>query len=527
MGQDKRQYGSTQQLRAGEANFPNAVTDFDKARLASYRLYEDMYLTNTSDYQVILRGGDEGDQRPIYVPNGEKLIEAKMRFLGQGLKWEFSKKDAKVDDAIKVLFDRENWEQKFESLKRWTEIRGDYVLLLIGDDEKDEGSRLSLHEVDPSTYFPYEDPRYPGQVLGVYLVDEYPHPDSEKKNEKCARVQKYMKTLDDDGKPVPGGAIKYTEELYEPGKWDDRPESPLEPDDIKKLSTLTEEEPLPEQITTLPVFHFRGHPIMNAMFGRSGLAGLESLIASVNQTMTDEDLIMVFGGLGFYATDSAPPRDSRGNMVPWTISPLGMVEHGQNNKIYRVNGVASLEPSQTHMTKAEEAMQQTKGIPDIAVGVVDAAVAESGIALDLKLSAILSSCAEQELELKSVLKQFFYNLVTQWLPAYEGVGIDDADKKLTVTITFRDPKPVNSEKRFNQLLQLWEAGLIPAKKLTEELSKIMGFELTEEDFKQATEDKKTQGIAQAEAADPFGAQMAAEQGIPDEEDDQALNGQPL
>ncbi|AHN84021.1 portal protein [Mycobacterium phage Hawkeye] len=514
MAQDPRQYGSTAPLRANAGNFPNAVTEFDKARLATYRLYEDLYLTNSADYKVILRGGDDGDTRPIYVPNGEKIVEAKMRFLGQGLKYEFSKKDAAVEEKLSKLFDKENWEQKFENLKRWNEVRGDAILMIIGDDEKVEGSRISIVEIDPSTYFPYEDPKYPNQIMGVYIVDEYPKPEG-KKGEVCARVQKYMKTLDNEGSPVPDSPITYSETLYETGKWDDRPNSPLEPGDINQLKVLTPEEALPDQIKTLPTFHFRGHPLMNAIFGRSGLAGLETLITAVNQTMTDEDLIMIFGGLGFYATDAAPPRNSRGEILPWTISPLGVVEHGKEDKMYRVNGVPSLEPSQTHMKYAEESMQQTKGVPDIAVGVVDAAVAESGIALDLKLSAILSSSSEQELELKSVLKQFFYNLVTQWLPAYEGVGVDDAAGDLSVEVTFRDPKPINQEKRFNQLMQMWDSGIISAKKLCEELTKIMGFELTEADFKQAIEDKKSMAIA----ADPFGAAMAAEQGMGDGEED--------
>lgn len=526
MVQDARQYGSAEPIRADAKNFPNAVNEFDKARLSTYRLYEDLYLSNSSDYKVLLRGGST-DQRPIYVPNGEKIVEAKIRYCGIGMEYKYSKIDQATEDAIKKLLSRENWEQKFGSLKRWNEIRGDHVLLLIGDEDKDEGSRLSIIEVDPSSYFPVEDPKFPGKLIGQYIVDEYPKPNGTK-GEVCARVQKYMRTLGEDGAPIPG-PIKYSEALYETGKWDDRPDSALKAEDIKLLESLTEEEDLPAEITTLPAYHFRGHPMGDNMFGRSGLAGLESLIAAVNQTMTDEDLIMVFGGLGFFATDASPPRDSRGQVLPWTISPLSMVEHGKDQKVYRVNGVPSLEPSQTHMTFAQDAMQQTKSVPDIAVGVVDATVAESGIALELKLSAILSAGAEQELEFKSVLKKFFYNLATQWLKAYEGLGIEDSKNELEVEITFKDPKPVNQEKRFNQLMQLWEASVISAKKLCEELSKVMGFELTEADFKQALKDK----AEVAKNADPFGAQMLDEQNAGDDEDpnanDQqgqpALNGQ--
>jgi hypothetical protein len=528
MVQDARQYGSTEPIRAKPTEFPNATSDFDKARLASYRLYEDLYLTNSADYKVVLRGGDNDQQRPIYVPNGEKIVEAKVRFLGKGLSWTIKDttvtEDPEADpDAeevvdpnvtfIEALLDRENWDQKFANLKRWMEIRGDQLLLITGDEAKEDGKRLSLHEIDPSTYYPYESPVEPGKILGVWLVDEYPKPGG-KKGEMCARVQKYMRTFDETTYIVtPESGITYSSSLYETGKWDDRPNGGLETKDIKKQSgggpEVEIETTLPDGISSLPVYHFRGHPLPNAVFGRSGLAGLESLITAVSQTMTDEDLIMVFGGLGFYATDAGPPRDPAGNIVPWQISPLKMVEHGKDDKVYRVNGVASLDPSQVHMQFAQAAMQETKGVPDIAVGIVDAGVAESGIALELKMGAILGAAQEQELELKSVLRQFFYNLLTQWLPAYESIGQDDPEGKLTIEIGFIDPKPVNQEKTFNQLMMLWDSGIISAEKLCARLSLLLGFELTVDDFKQATEDKKSMAIA----ADPFGAAMAAEGGV--------------
>ena len=514
MVNDVRQYGSSKTLRPKNAKI-SASNEFDIARLQTYRVMEDLYLNNSEDYAVVLRGNDEEEsQRPIYVPNGEKIVEAKIRFLGQGLEFKYSKTDAGYDEKLQSFLDRENWDQKFANLKRWNEIRGDHILLVVGDEEDDEGAKLSIVEIDPSSYFPYESEKNPGTILGVYIVDEYPKPNGEK-GEVCHRVQKWMHEYEQETeKIIKDSPISYSETLYETGAWDDRPQSSLKADDIKQLQVLTAEEDLPTQITTLPTYHFRGHPLPNSLFGRSGLGGLETLIGSVNQTMTDEELIMVFGGLGFYWTNSGPPRDAAGNPQPWTISPLAMVEVDNEKSIGRANGVASLEPSQTHMTRAEDEMQQTKGVPDIAVGVVDAAVAESGIALELKLGAILGSAQEQELELKSVLKQFFYNLATQWFPAYEGVGIEK--ESLKVEVTFKDPKPVNQEKRFNQLMMLWDAGLISAKLITEELSKLLGIDMSEADFKKAQEDKKSMAIA----ADPFGQQMADEQNAPDDEEQQ-------
>ena len=113
MAQDPRQYGSTQPLRVAGNQTANASNDFDIARLNSYRVYEDLYLSNSSDYKVILRGGDDKSQRPVYVPNGEKIVEAKIRFLGQGMEKKFSKSDANFEKALAKFEDREKWEQKF------------------------------------------------------------------------------------------------------------------------------------------------------------------------------------------------------------------------------------------------------------------------------------------------------------------------------------------------------------------------------------------------------------------------------
>ena len=137
MAQDPRQFGSTEPLRVVGKQSENATNDFDKARLNSYRVYEDLYLSNSSDYKVILRGGSEEDQRPVYVPNGEKIVEAKIRFLGQGLEKKFSKANQAFEDALAKYEDREGWEQKFANLKRWGEIRGDAILMVIGDEDKD------------------------------------------------------------------------------------------------------------------------------------------------------------------------------------------------------------------------------------------------------------------------------------------------------------------------------------------------------------------------------------------------------
>ena len=500
MAQNVAQYGSSKIPGVPEPSFPNAFSEFDKARLRSYKMYEDLYFTNTEDYKVILRGQDsEGNDqnRPVYVPNAQKVVEGKLGYLCKGFKVTPSTANSAIDEYLAKLLKRENWDLKLRSQCRWKLVRGDAHWYITADEEKEEGKRISIHELDPSTFYPIEDDE--DRLIGCYIVDEVPLPGG-KKGEVCARVQKYWRPLDGDENVIPDGDIKYKSELYETGKWDDRN---LEPSEIKILSTIEPEKDL-TGIKALPVYMDRNNPPQNGVFGRSELAGLEALMIDINQMMTDEELTLIMHGLGVFATSSGPPRDSAGNIVPWQISPLSVVEHGANDKFYRVEGVGSVQPMQDHMKYADTQIQQTVGLSDMALGVVDSATAESGIALQLKLGPTIVSNIEKQEVTKSILVQMFYDLIKFWMPAFESTP--DPGEDYEVEITFEDPMPVNKEKMFAQLLQLWEAGLISAKKISEELTKVMGFELTEADFKQATEDKK----AVADASDPFARQMAEE-----------------
>lgn len=502
MAQNVAMYGSSKIPGVSESAFPNAVSEFDRARLRTYKLMEDLYFTNTEDYKAILRGQDsEGDEanRPVYIPNAQKIVEGKIGYLCKGFSLTPKKENAKLDTAVQKLLARENFDLKLRSQNRWKLVRGDSIWYITADESKEQGKRISIHELDPSTFYPIEDED--DKLIGCYIVDEVPLPNG-KKGEVCARVQKYWRQMDDDDKVIPESDIMYKEELYETGKWDERN---LEEKELKKISTLTEETEI-AGIRYLPVYIDRNNPPQNSIFGRSELSGLESLIIGINQIMTDEELALIMHGLGVFATSAGRPRDSSGTPIPWEIGPLSVIEHGENDKFYRVEGVNSISPMQEHMKYADTNIQQTVGLSDMALGVVDSATAESGIALQLKLGPTIVSNREKQDWTVSILKQMFYDLIRYWLPAYE--QIPDPGDDYEIDVTFEDPMPVNQEKRFGQLIILWENSLISAKKLCEELTKILGFELTEEDFKQAIEDKKSV----ADASDPFARQMAGEFG---------------
>lgn len=502
MVDDVRQYGSAKTLLDKLAYTPaNAYSDFDKTRLRVYALTEDLYNNSMESFRVIVRTDDDEEDRPteIYVPNARKIVEATSRFLGVDFGYELSASNTKLEAYLTSFWEREAVSAKFVSQKRWGLVRGDQLWMISAKADKDEWDRLSLHEIDPSTYFPIEDPDDPKRIIGCYLVDEWQCP-GKPKGEMCARVQKWLRVpLEDEQGPL-GEVIQYSSGLYETGKWDERE---MAAKDIKLIQEIRSPVLLPDPIDKLPIYHVRIRPPQNGKFGRSLISGVETLFTSVNQAASDEDLSLAVAGLGFYMTDGGPPRDSAGNIIEWEIGPLRVVEVGQGKNFQRVSGVASVEPSQKHIEYLEGAIGEGTGVPDIAVGVVDTAVAESGISLSFKLGPILAGNAEIELEMRAVLNQMWHDLIHKWIPAYEEIDVPDGIEMLTV---FGDPRPKDNDKRFEQILMLVEAKLMSPKTAIKELNKI-GWDIDENDFDAAVEASKK--IAQA--SDPFSSMMAGEQ----------------
>ena len=93
----------------------------------------------------------------------------------------------------------------------------------------------------------------------------------------------------------------------------------------------------------------------------------------------------------------------------------------------------------------EKGISESSGTPEIAIGRVDVAVAESGISLQLQMMPLLASNAELELEIITVLDQMHFDITTQWLPAYEPEMFGDAEtmSEITVVYLFDDPMPKN------------------------------------------------------------------------------------
>lgn len=437
-------------LKLGRPKPAHIKNTIDQDRVTAYWTYWDIFRNVEEAWTQVLRDDDGNEIARRYVPAARTIIEATNRYLGRDITvtpealaiapdgTEFTPDEAVVLQLMKLFTDfwkREEVPTKFASFKRWGLIRGDAIFHLMADDTKPEGTRLRLVEADPSSYFPIEDPSDATRIDGVYLVTIV----EDDEGNAIAQRQSYLKA-------ETGTAIISKLEFFETDGWDDR--LPLKTEDLKPVDPpewaaalpITAGITLPAQITSIPVYHYRNNRSGTEPFGVSELQGIETLLAGINQTATDEDIAIGLQGIGVYWTTSGKPRDESNNEQPWIVAPASMIElEGPEDKIGRLDGVGSIQPLLDHSGYLESKARETTGTPDVAVGRVDVQVAESGIALGMQMSPITSKNEEKELELKSKLDQMWFDMVTMWLPAYEGL----ADVGIRLSTTFGDPLPVN------------------------------------------------------------------------------------
>jgi hypothetical protein len=471
----------------------------DALRLAAYSTYEGIY-RNVPDAFKLIQRGDEAN--PIYLPSAKTLIEAKNRFLCK--RWTYAlaptlgttEERAALDFALTTLFRREQIWTKFGTQKRYGMIRGDAVWQIVADEDKPEGRRLSVYEVDPASYFPINDPWNAEKLLGCHLVDPVLLPDGK----TVIKRQTYRKEEN--------GRISYELSWWETGAWDDREEGAK----LKRASKIPDGEhnrpdkfELDPRITAIPVYHIKNNRVPGEPFGASELQGYERLIAAINQSMTDEDLALVLEGLGLYFTNSGPPTDEDGNETNWKLGPGWVVEGDADSDFKRITGVQSVAPMQEHIRKMESSMREAAGVPDIAIGNVDVQTAESGIALAFKMAPLLSGNEEKEQEILSVSDHMLFDLATMWFPVYE--GLENAARPVSIV---DDPLPVNRKAVLDEVLALLSSDppLISAEYARTLLSEKLGYDFPDEMASAVVEEAAA--IAEARNVDPFAARVASE-----------------
>lgn len=467
-------------------NFTPNKNDIDRVR--AYYTYSDIYTNVPEAFAALLRSEDDPKSRR-YIPTARAIVEATNRFLGQGLEWAatipadvtLSDEDRDIQmDNLDKLFTREEFTAKFLALKRWMLIKGDGLLHISADPLKAEGTRIRITEIMPEQYFPIFDAIDSERVIGCYLVTIL-----ENEGVSVAQRVEYRRILNQDmatefGGPI--GSVYFRLSFWEIDGWDDR--LPLKEEDLKESDfpgwlTPTEGTDaqmlggvLPAQITSIPVYHFRNRRKGVEPFGVSELQGIETVLAGVIQNATDEDQAVALMGIGLYTTDSGRPRDEQGLEVEWEIAPASVIELVQGGKFDKVDGVGTVQPILDHIGMLKGETREVTGTPDVALGQVDVAVAQSGIALAIQMSPVTGKNAETEVELKAKLDQFLFDILNGWLPAYEGQPVTG----LVVTAVFGDPLPVNRKEVIDEIKALTDAGIIDAEFAREYLTEKLGFQ---------------------------------------------------
>lgn len=471
---------------------PQWASPDDAQRIASYQTYEEIYW-NVGELQVTANGSE-----PIHIPAPRAILEATHRFLAVG--WTPVVQGGATPEAKDLcigaftrLAKRETLGSKFSTQKRYGLIRGDAMFYITADPEKEEGSRISIHELDPASYFPIYDIENLDRIVGCHLVEQVTEGDKE-----VIRRQTYRKEVNDDG--VATGVITSELALFEMAGWDDR--NGAKPEDIKKIKQLEEPTPLPAPITQLPVYHWKNTRNPADPFGSSLFRGLERMAQGIDQTITDQDLSVALTSLGVYVTDSGSPQNDEGEDVDWIIGPGRVVEVSTGATFKRVQGITTVQPSLDHANYLEDKMREGAGVPSLAIGDVDVQTAESGIALSIRLAPLLVANSERELEILGVMDQMLYDLQTMWFPAYEGLNFDPT---ISVTSMVKDPMPENRQAVLDEILSLLDADAITIDMAVVRLTKL-GWEFPTDALKLLMEQKK----AKAAASDPFGARVADE-----------------
>lgn len=440
-----KQYDSAKKFLKGVADVGNITDPMDKMRCNAYSLYDDFYSNRPETFAVTLRGNSETE---IYLPSTKKMIDATARFLGVGFDFKVKGGSAEqVNAYLRNLWKREELARKFMQSKKSGLTRGDSVWYITADDTKQPGERLSLHTLHPSCYFPIEDINNTDRVLGCHLVDivHDPRDTSNDATKKVARRQTYRKE--------DGGGISWEVRTFELGGWDDRN---LKPDELKPVSVVVPKKMLPSSITAIPVYLIPNNQPEGSTFGVSQVAGVEYLINALNQSATYEDLTLVLQGLGVYVSTAGPPQNADGTPGQYQLDPGSVVEISSDDSFSRVTGVQSVAPFQEHINFLDKYMASGLGVPDMAQGTVDVAVAQSGIALALKMGPIIAENADKQLVLQGVWNHIGYDLINGWLPAYEGITSPETEFE----VTFGDPMPIDRQARIREIIDLKTSGLL-------------------------------------------------------------------
>lgn len=423
---------------ADRSAVPAWVTGMDKDRVAAYDAYEAIYWTDPKSFKLTMRG-QEGN--PIYVPSGRKVVNTAHRYLANDPTFYVDPafgSDSERAEALQLLndfLDRERVLSKFSSNKRNGLMKGDWLWHLIADPEREAEARISIETLDPALYFPeYNDL---GEKIAVHLLEgtmwnERPavkkltyHKETERGGPSTILVRDVICLADEWGQPqtdMPERVVRVIDDWYE----------------------------LDAPIDSIPVYHIQNQYDPDFPYGSSEMRGIERLMAAINQAITDEEVTLVLEGLGVYVTDAGQPVNEQGQPVPWNLGPARVIEIPTEKTFERVNSAGTVAPYLDHLKYLHDQIDDSTDTNDVTRGSVDVAIAESGIALAIKMGPMLAHTGESELTVTSVTHNMLFDL-RKWFAAYEDFR---QLENIRWKVKYGDKMPPNKQQDFNNILSL-------------------------------------------------------------------------
>ncbi|QPX62555.1 portal protein [Arthrobacter phage Wollypog] len=471
---------------------PSWVSDKrDQERLASYDLYDDMYHNNPDTYALMLRGIDED---PILVPTAKSVIKNMSRYVGRGFGFAVPREQQGTEaqqtlaiTAYGELFKREQILSKFKSATKQLLRRGDVFWYIQADSNKPAGSRISIDTVDPRNVFKITAYEEPNRVTGYMMVEQF-----QTEDKLAVKKQMWLKNTNPDHPNYgnPEAPCTYECETIEADGWDG--------DNPKIIQKLVPQMYLP--VVQLPIYHLR-NDAEDEIYGSSELRGLERVIAAINQGASDQDIALAMAGLGMYKSNSGGPVGDDGSTESdWIIGPGRVIE---DESFERVDGVGSIQPSLDHIAYLERKIDSTVGVTDVTRGEVTAEVAESGVALAIRMAPTVDMAEEKDTVIKDVWDHILFDLKA-WFKALEGIDLTGVE----IVTAFGDKMPRNRDAELKELHELLAAKIISVEYFQHLLNEKFGYKLPADINNQIANDTAKASAA----ADPFGARMEDEAG---------------
>lgn len=488
-------------------------SEYERQRLGSYDLYDDMFDNVLGQFKVLLRGTDD---TPILVPTAKRIVNTMCRYVGRD--WGFSVREggtaAQKTLAIQAfgdLFNREGVLGLFSMGKKEWLRRGDWLWYISADPLKPAGSRLSLQTIDPRTYFPIiESDVIPGgsydRVVGQMIAEDILGDDGKT---HFIKMQRWIKASHPDHKdfgktpPPEGFDIEFESLRLDLPAWDDESKRRI-------MQTYVAKESLPG-IKQLPIYHIKNNPQTGNPYGRSDFSGIEAVFAAINQAVSDEDLALAMAGLGMWWTDAGAPVDEEGKPTNWIIGPQRVAEVPVGSQFGRLAGISSVEPSQTHVKYLEEQSYGSLGINDIALG-TRGAVTESGVALAIRMQPLFDSADEKNDLIDAVMNHLFHDL-KMWFRVYEQIDLGEVQ---IVSVSSKERLPFDRDAFYKELSDGYNNGWFSLEYVWKMLVEKLGYEIDVAELKSQLE---ADAKAAAANADPYADRASQELNAEDEDGD--------